>query len=126
MVLGEPDELVHTITLRLDSANDIPWSLASDHHSLSLRFCTEALIERRECQCPADIAAVGVPACGCKGAFSNQGCWEAFCGTGRGSSSAGFDRLYSLTRQIFSGCTAVPGPQHNCYPSALFQTPVES
>ena len=55
MVLGEADELVHTITLRLDSANDIPWSLASDDHSLSLRFCTEALIERRECQCPADI-----------------------------------------------------------------------
>jgi hypothetical protein len=98
VVLGEADELVHTITLRLDSANDIPWSLASDHHSLSLRFCTEALIERRECQCPADIAAVGAPACGCKGAFSNQGCWAAFCGTGRGSSSAGFGGQGGLYR----------------------------
>ena len=98
MVLGEADELVHTITLRLDSANDIPWSLASDHHSLSLRFCTEALIERRECQCPADIAAVGAPACGCKGAFSNQGCWVSFLSYRPGLFQCRFRRQGGLYR----------------------------
>ena len=59
VVLGEPDELVHNMTLRLDATNDIPWSLAAtDDHNLTLRFCTTALIERRECQCPADVAAL--------------------------------------------------------------------
>jgi hypothetical protein len=32
-----------------------------------------------------------------------QGCWEAFCSTGRGSASAGFDNYIGLNRLFFSG-----------------------
>ena len=65
----------------------------------------------------------------------HQGCWEAFCGTGRGSLPLPVsERLNSLNRAFnrpfFSSqsriyCrsqrsfTAVPGRQHNCFPSAL-------
>ena len=61
-----------------------------------------------------------------------QGCWEAFRGTGRGSASAGFGQACinepdspnflwpnpdSLPAE--AGFTAVPGRQHNCLAFAL-------
>ena len=62
-------------------------------------------------------------------------CREAFCGTGRGSASAGSAInacLQGLNRQIFSGCAVftagqssllpVSGRQHTCPPFALIPT----
>jgi hypothetical protein len=44
--------------------------------------------------------------------YADQGCWEAFLGTGQGSATAGFTAGQS-------SFTAAPGRQHNCLPSAL-------
>jgi hypothetical protein len=64
----------------------------------------------------------------------NQGCWEEFGGTGRGSAnwfqkgqclglqSPNFLRQIYLASQ--SSFTAVPGRQHNCFPSALTLSPL--
>jgi hypothetical protein len=66
------------------------------------------------------------------GTYAHQACWEAFCDTGRGSPVPVSEKLYTYRSNTGiakagyiagqSSFTAVPGRQHNCFPSALMHT----